>query len=82
MLKTLLPDYITDETIFWNPKSAGYCNKVPPDNKIGTTPVVVKEASPWTRAKMAGATSPAWLILRTLAGPCSRTALQKALRRR
>lgn len=35
VLKTLLPDYITDETIFWNPKAAGYCNKTPPDNKIG-----------------------------------------------
>ncbi|MDR3406127.1 MAG: type II secretion system protein [Chthoniobacter sp.] len=37
VLKTLLPDYITDETIFWNPKAAGYCNKTPPDNKIGAT---------------------------------------------
>jgi len=35
VLKTLLPDYLTDETIFWNPKSAGYCAKSPPDNKIG-----------------------------------------------
>ncbi|MEZ0255203.1 MAG: type II secretion system protein [Chthoniobacter sp.] len=35
VLKTLLPDYITDETIFWNPKSAGYCKKTPPDNKFG-----------------------------------------------
>ncbi len=37
VLRTLLPDYITDETIFWNPKAAGYCNKTPPDNRIGTT---------------------------------------------
>lgn len=35
VLKTLLPDYITDETIFWNPKAAGYCKKTPPDNKFG-----------------------------------------------
>src|SRR6516225_1052081 len=35
VLKTLLPDYITDETIFWNPKAAGYCSKTPPDNKFG-----------------------------------------------
>jgi prepilin-type N-terminal cleavage/methylation domain-containing protein len=37
VLKALIPDYITDETIFWNPKSAGYCNKTPPDNKVGNT---------------------------------------------
>ena len=37
VLKTLLPDYLTDETIFWNPKSAGYCAKTPPDNRIGAT---------------------------------------------
>lgn len=37
VLKTLIPDYIQDETIFWNPKSAGYCAKNPPDNKIGAT---------------------------------------------
>jgi len=35
VLKALLPDYLTDETIFWNPKSAGYCLKTPPDNKTG-----------------------------------------------
>lgn len=35
VLKALLPDYITDETIFWNPKSAGYCRKSPPDNRFG-----------------------------------------------
>lgn len=35
VLKSLLPDYITDETIFWNPKAAGYCKKTPPDNRFG-----------------------------------------------
>jgi prepilin-type N-terminal cleavage/methylation domain-containing protein len=37
VLKSLLPDYLTDETIFWNPKAAGYCSKSPPDGKIGAT---------------------------------------------
>jgi prepilin-type N-terminal cleavage/methylation domain-containing protein len=35
VLKTLIPDYVSDETIFWNPKSAGYCSKTPPDNRFG-----------------------------------------------
>ncbi|MEP6669225.1 MAG: prepilin-type N-terminal cleavage/methylation domain-containing protein [Chthoniobacter sp.] len=35
VLKSLIPDYISDETIFWNPKSAGYCAKNQPDNKFG-----------------------------------------------
>lgn len=35
VLKSLLPDYITDETIFWNPKAASYCRKTPPDNRFG-----------------------------------------------
>jgi len=35
VLKALIPDYITDETIFWNPKAAGYCAKSPPDNRYG-----------------------------------------------
>jgi prepilin-type N-terminal cleavage/methylation domain-containing protein len=37
VLATLLPDYLTDETIFWNPKAAGYCVATPPDNKLSST---------------------------------------------
>ena len=37
VLSKLMPDYLSDETIFWNPKSGGFCAKTPPDNKIGTT---------------------------------------------
>ena len=37
VLNQLIPDYLSDETIFWNPKASGYCAKTPPDSKIGTT---------------------------------------------
>lgn len=35
VLATLIPDYLTDETIFWNPKAVKYCKKSQPDNKFG-----------------------------------------------
>jgi prepilin-type N-terminal cleavage/methylation domain-containing protein len=34
VLANLLPDYLNDETIFWNPKAAIYCKKTPPDGKL------------------------------------------------
>ena len=37
VLATLIPDYLTDETIFWNPKASKYCRKNQPDNKFGAT---------------------------------------------
>jgi prepilin-type N-terminal cleavage/methylation domain-containing protein len=37
---TLLPDYISDETIFWNPKSAGYCAKTPPVTPVMSDPTM------------------------------------------
>jgi prepilin-type N-terminal cleavage/methylation domain-containing protein len=53
---TLMPDYIGDESIFWNPKAAKYCNKTPPDGKLSTTGGITLDKGECGWGYMAGLT--------------------------